>query len=103
MSIRGATLGNSGHNGRPEHAVAYRWRGEDGWDPAALGPIRDDPGRHLTKLEAGREARLREFTGYRAEGWTAAEAGELVGVTRDTANAYERNRKERAAAAGGAS
>ena len=71
-------------------AIEYRYQGGQGWDPAALGPMRTQ--------SQQRDERAAEFARLREEedlGITAASA--RVGVNRETGRSYERSRLRRGA------
>lgn len=74
-----------------------RWKPNDGRypeDPAPAAPAATEA------VISAREERYRKFCGYRDEGKTVAEAGDLLEVTITTARAYERERKAEIRGAG---
>lgn len=101
MSIK-ATPAGVARGGMLLPEVSYRWRGTPGWNPASvLADLPPDPPKtvHPDRLKARAlvlaeaQARRAEFARYRAEGWSVADATELVGVSVDTGRKYERRRK----------
>ena len=89
-----STLGRQSSPSR----VNYRFKGRPGWplDPETRddrGGVEKAKGGALAR-KADRERRLAEFTAARAEEppLSVIAAGERVGVTRKTANRYEKDR-----------
>jgi hypothetical protein len=70
-------------------AKPYRYQGNQGWDPAGLGPIPNPAQR--------RDARAAEYARLREEGLSVAAASRRLNVTPDTGRGYERARRGRGA------
>lgn len=98
ITVRATGLGDS-RNGLPG-AGPYRYRKNPDWDPAknALPPRKPGSRRGVPNRAAAQvaEDRRNRFAQYRAEGRSVAEAGELIGVSRETARKYERKRLKEA-------
>jgi hypothetical protein len=65
-------------------AKPYRYQGNQGWDPAKLGPMQTQSQR--------KDARVAEFARLREQGMGIAVASAGAGVNRETGRQYERAR-----------
>jgi transcriptional regulator of acetoin/glycerol metabolism len=80
--------------------MSYTWRDPARVTPARLAELeaRDRPeplsGGERTAAAAAMKARIRQFARLRAAGYRIGEAAREMGISRDTARAYDRARKE---------